>query len=184
MPKKLVFALLVALVSLYGLAIPGAMAEVKVGDTLGILQFSKPLTPEDQKYLGLAQDAAFTLKEVNAPYVLLEAFGTSCSHCLAQAPKMNNLYNLIAQNPKLANKVKFIAVGGGDNQFGVTMWRKQLKIPFPVLPDQDTSLTKKLNIPGTPTSMLLDKSGKVLWVHIGAFDSAETAFSEIKAVIK
>ncbi|MDD3580897.1 MAG: TlpA disulfide reductase family protein [Desulfobacca sp.] len=184
MPKKIVFALLVALVSLYGLAIPGAMAEVKVGDTLGNLQFSKPLTPEDQKYLGLAQDATFTLKEVNAPYVLLEAFGTNCSHCLAQAPKMNNLYNLMAQNPKLAGKVKFIAVGGGDNQFGVTMWRKQLKIPFPVLPDQDTSLTKKLNIPGTPTSMLLDKSGKVLWVHIGAFDSAETALSEINSAIK
>ena len=184
MTRKLVLFSLIALVSLYGLTATMAMAEVKVGDNLGNLPFSKPLTPEDQKYLGLAQDAAFTLKDVNAPCVLLEAFSTNCSHCFAQAPKMNNLYNLVRQNPKLANKIKFIAIGGSDNQFAVTMWRKQLKIPFPVLPDQDGSLTKKLNIPGTPTTLLLDKSGKVIWVHIGAFESAETAFKEIKSAVR
>ncbi|MFP3866562.1 MAG: TlpA family protein disulfide reductase [Desulfobacteraceae bacterium] len=184
MPRKIILSLLIALVGLYGLTASLAMAEVKVGDNLGNLPFSKPLTPEDQKYLGLAQDAAFTLKEVSAPYVFLEAFSTNCSHCFAQAPKLNNLYNLVGQNPQLAEKIKFIAIGGHDNQFAVTMWRKQLKIPFPVLPDLDGSLTKKLNIPGTPTSMLLDKSGKVLWLHIGAFESAETAFNEIKSAVK
>lgn len=181
MVRKTGLLLVGMFVILYGLSLPAAWGDVKAGDQLGNLQFGKPLTAEDQKYLGLATDGPFTLKDIGAPYILLEAFQTSCSHCFAQAPIMNNLYNLVAQNPNLAKKLKFIAVGGGDNQFAVTMWRKQLKVPFPIVPDQDTSLTKKLNIPGTPTTILMNKQGKVLWVHIGALENAETALKEIKS---
>jgi hypothetical protein len=32
--------------------------------------------------------------------------------------------------------------------------------------------------------MVLNKSGKIVWVHVGAFDNAEEALKNIKAVIK
>ena len=35
---------------------------------------------------------------IKSPYVLVEQFKTSCPHCMAQAPVLNNLYNLVQQD--------------------------------------------------------------------------------------
>lgn len=32
--------------------------------------------------------------------------------------------------------------------------------------------------------MVLDKSGKIVWLHVGAFDNADEALKGIKAVVK
>ena len=161
-----------------------ALGTVKDGDKLGDLDFPAPISPEDANYLGVAADKPFKLSQVKAPYVLIEAFATSCAHCYQQAVEMNKLYNLIGQDSKLNGKIKIVGVGGGDNQFGLTMWKKQLKVPFPLLPDTDTKTTRKLNILGTPTTILLDKNGNVLKAHTGAFESAEAFLKELSAKVK
>ncbi len=184
MVKKCALSVLVVLAIVGSLAWSPAWAEIKEGAQLGNLQFPKLLDPSDQKYLGLSGTGPFTLSQVNAPYVVLEAFGTGCPHCFHQAPTMNKVYNMISGDAKLKDKVKFIAVGGGDNDMAVTMWRKQLQIPFPVLADPDLSLTNKLNIPGTPTTIVLDKSGKAVFVEIGAFESADEFIKVLKSKLK
>ena len=50
-----------------------AEAEPKVGQNIGDVAFSAPITAEDAAYLGLAAPAAFTLKDIKAPYVLIES---------------------------------------------------------------------------------------------------------------
>ncbi|HIE07605.1 MAG TPA: redoxin domain-containing protein [Desulfarculaceae bacterium] len=121
---------------------------------------------------------------MGAPYLLLEIFGTQCSHCIAQAPIMNNLFNLVQQDAKLSKKIKFLSVGAGDNKFAVTMFGKFYKVPFPLLPDPDTKITKKVDILGTPTTLLLNKKGKVIELHVGAIESAEGFFKKLKAHVK
>jgi hypothetical protein len=41
-----------------------------------------------------------------------------------------------------------------------------------------------MNFGPYPVTMLVDKSGKVLWVHVGGFENADEAFSGIKKAVK
>ena len=69
-----------------------ADVEPTVGHSVGNFKFPKPLSDKDAKYLGLAKAGEFTLKDIKAPYVLVEQFSTTCPHCLAQAPIINKLF--------------------------------------------------------------------------------------------
>jgi hypothetical protein len=54
-----------------------AEAEPQVGQTVGSVKFSKPLSDEDAKYLGLGKPAEFSLQDIKAPYVLVEQMNTT-----------------------------------------------------------------------------------------------------------
>jgi len=71
--------LLVLLAFLLCLAGAAAATEVepKVGQMAGNVKFAGTMSPEDQKYLGLDKPGEFTLKDVKAPYVLVESFNTT-----------------------------------------------------------------------------------------------------------
>jgi len=161
-----------------------AEADPTVGQVLGPVKFAKPLTDDDAKYLGLAKAEEFTIKDVKAPYILIEQFSTSCPHCLHQAPVLNQLYNQVQQDAALKDKVKFMSVGQSNDDSAVKMWKAFHKVPFPVIADPNSGLGKALNFSPYPVSMLVDKSGKILWVHIGSFESADEALKGIKAVAK
>ncbi len=161
-----------------------AEAEPKVGQVLGPVKFAKPISEDDAKYLGLPKAEEFTLKDVKTPYVYVEQFNTSCPHCMHQAPILNELYNKVQQDAALKDKLKFMSVGQANNEMQAKMWKAVQKVPFPVIPDPNSALGKALNFSPYPVSMVLDKSGKILWVEIGAFESADDALKGIKAVVK
>ena len=161
-----------------------AEADPKAGQVLGPVKFAKPLTDEDAKYLGLPKAQEFTLKDVKSPYILIEQFNSSCPHCMHQAPILNELYNKVQQDAALKDKVKFMSVGQQNDESAVKMWKGFHKVPFPVIPDPNASLGKALNFTPYPVSMLVDKSGKILWVEVGAFESADEALKAIKSAAK
>ncbi|MCX5892976.1 MAG: TlpA disulfide reductase family protein [Deltaproteobacteria bacterium] len=161
-----------------------AEADPKVGQVLGPVKFAKPQSDEDAKYLGLAKAEPFTLKDVKSPYIFLEQFNTSCPHCIKQAPLMNTLFDMVQKDPALSAKIKFMAAGQGNDEMGMKMWKAVQKVSFPLIPDPKAELGKALNFSPYPVSMIVDKSGKLVWVHIGEIESAEEPFKEIKKVVK
>jgi thiol-disulfide isomerase/thioredoxin len=158
--------------------------EPVVGQVLGPVTFAAPITAEGAKYLGLAKQGPFTIKDVKSPYILIEQFNTGCPHCMHQAPILNQLYNLVQQDAALKAKVKFMSAGQGNDATAVKMWKAFNKVPFVVVADPNSSLGKALNFSPYPVSMLVNKSGKIVWVHVGAFDSANEALQGIKAAAK
>ena len=158
--------------------------EPTVGQSVGNVKFPKPASEADAKYLGLSKAQAFTLKDIKSPYVLVEQFSTTCPHCLAQAPIMNKLYAKVQQDAALKAKVKFVALGQGNDANAVKMWKAFQKIPFPQIADPKSTFGDALKFHPYPVSVLLDKSGKILWVHIGTFESADEALKGIKAQVK
>jgi hypothetical protein len=84
----------------------------------------------------------------------------------------------------LKDKVKFMSVAQNNDESAAKMWKAFHKVPFPVIPDPGSALGKALNFTPYPVSMLVDKSGKILWVEIGAFESADEALKGIKAAAK
>ncbi|MDO9532778.1 MAG: TlpA disulfide reductase family protein [Deltaproteobacteria bacterium] len=103
---------------------------------------------------------------------------------MAQAPVLNKLYNMANQDQTLKDKLKFIAVGKDNDNNAMKMWKVFHKVPFPIIADPDAMFAKALNFSNYPVTMVLDKSGKIVWVHVGAFDNAEEALKGIKAVVK
>ena len=156
----------------------------KVGQSVGNVKFPKPSSEADAKYLGLSKAQAFTLKEVKAPFLLVEQFNTTCPHCLAQAPIMNKLFAKVEQDAALKNKVKFVALGQGNDANAVKMWKAFQKIQFPVIADPKSTFGDALKFHPYPVSVLLNKSGKIVLVHIGTFENADEVLKEIKAKVK
>ena len=103
---------------------------------------------------------------------------------MAQAPVLNKLYTLVNQDPTLKDKLKFMGVGKDNDATAMKMWQAFHKVPFPMIADPGGIFAKALNFPNYPVTMVLNKSGKIVWVHVGAFDNAEEALKDIKAAIK
>ncbi len=97
---------------------------------------------------------------------------------------LNKLYTMANQDPTLKDKLKFMAVGKDNDNNAMKMWKVFHKVPFPIIADPDAIFAKALNFSNYPVTMVLDKSGKIVWVHVGAFDNAEGALKGIKAVVK
>ena len=183
--KLMVLRCVVALVFFLGaVSLAGAEAEPKVGQVVGTVKFKAPMTEDGAKYLGLAKAEAFTLKDVKAPYVLVEQFSSTCPHCIAQAPVMNALFAKVEADPQLKDKLKFVGAGQGDDEMKMKMWQAFHKVPFPVVSDPDNSFGKALNFTPYPVTVVLDKTGKILFVHIGSFDNADEVLTKLKAIVK
>ena len=183
--KLVVLSCVLALAFFLGaVSLAGAEADPKVGQVVGAVKFAKPMSEADAKTLGLAKVEPFTLKDIKSPYVFVEQFNTGCPHCVRQAPLVNALYNMVQQNPALSAKMSFLAVGQGNSDKDMAAWKAIQRVPFPLIPDPDGTFGKALNFSPYPVSMVLDKSGKILWVHIGEIESAEEALKGITAVVK
>ena len=164
-----------------GYAFAAAAAELKVGDKVGNLQFSGPLTPKDQQYLGLAKPGQFSLMDVQGQYLLIEVFSTICPHCQIQAPGMNRLYRLVSQNPKLAGSLKIIGLGYYEKPPALGRYQQKFEVPFPLIPDEKAVVSDALNVPGTPTVVVLDKTGRVVYYHVSEFPDAKKFLRDLLA---
>jgi thiol-disulfide isomerase/thioredoxin len=184
--KALVWSCVLALICFFGAASQGVAAEKEpvVGQTVPNVKFSAPITEDGAKYLGLAKAEPFTLKDVKAPYLLVEQFNNTCPHCMAQAPVMNALFNKVQGDAQLKDKLKFLAAGQGNDETAMKMWQAFNKVPFPLVPDPDSAFGKALNFTPYPVTVILDKAGKIVFVHIGSFESVDEVLPKIKAVVK
>ncbi len=182
--KLMVLACCLALVFSFGAVVLAAEVEPKVGQSVGNLTFPPPLSQEDANYLGLTKRDAFSLQEIKSPYVLVEQFNTNSPYCRAQAPVLNHLYTMVQQDAALKTRLKFLAMGQNNDENAVRMWKASHKVPFPVLPDTVSTFVKAFNFCDYPLTLVLDRSGKILFVHIGVFKNAADVLKGIKAVVK
>lgn len=97
---------------------------------------------------------------------------------------LNKLFAMVEQDAALKGKVKFLGVGQGNDANAVKMWKMFNKIPFPQIPDPKSTYGDALKFHPYPVTVLLDKTGKILLVHIGTFESADEVLKEIKGLAK
>ena len=176
--KVFVLGSLLALVFFLGSVATAADVEPKVGQQVNF-KFGKPMSDEDAKYLGLAKAEEFTVKDVKAPYLLVEQFSTTCPYCATQAGIMNDIFNRVEKDPALKNKVKLVGEMQGDAAEKVTIWKAMHKIPFPLIPDPESTLGDALNFHPYPVTFVLDKNGKIVYLLAG-----EMQTSDVDEVIK
>jgi hypothetical protein len=165
---------------------PGPVrADLEVGQRFENLIFNSTLSDADRSYLGLVLPGEFRLKNIRAKYVLMEIFSDSCPHCMLEAPNANRLFRLIKGNPRLRGGdgqpavLKMLGVGFYGKPGDMEAWRIKHDVPFPLIPDPQAQVGKALDIPGTPTYVVLDQQGRVLFVHAGEMGSPQKFLRQI-----
>jgi len=157
---------------------PGAVAEGKV---LPEFSLDIPVDPEMKQYLGVDGDAGFTLNQVQSKLILLEVFSAMCPACLKNAPRVNKLYKIISRDSDLKSSIVMMGIAVGNKEKLVKAYRKKYKVKFPVFSDPNGDIDNLLTGISTPTLLIADKSGKVLFVHGGPIDDMDYILAVIRS---
>jgi peroxiredoxin len=118
-------------------------------------QLPPPQTESAKNYLGLADNKSFSITKINAQIIIIEILGSDCVGCNEEAPYVNELFQNIQSRHDLSDRIKIIGIGAGDRQSDLDKFQKKYAISFPLFPDEDLSISKKLGATETPTFIVV-----------------------------
>ena len=157
-----------------------ALAENKQpqkGGVLPVINLQVPRTPVDRNYLGLSGDGSFKIPQIKANVVIVEIFSMYCPYCQKDAPGVNQLHDLIQNDPDLKNRIKLIGIGAGNSSYEVEVFKKTYTIPFPLFPDRDFTFHKAIGEVRTPYFIVVkindDKTHQIVHSQLGDYPGAE-----------
>lgn len=149
--------------------------------------FYQALSKTEQAYLGIPQKKSFSLKQIRSSLVLIEFFSAYCESCRRQTSIFNELYTSVEKDPELKGKVKIIGVAPGNNQIEVETYKKEYKIPYPLISDLKFDVHTAVGSPRIPFTIWTRKDaqgkGIVVSTHLGSMD-LKSLMDETKAVLQ
>lgn len=99
--------------------------------------------------------------------VYLNFWSASCGGCLAEMDTLQTLSKQYGDN------VVVVAVNTDPDSVDIRALLAKHQITYPVLRDQLNITQERYQVIGTPTSVLIDRQGRVLDLHQGARKPAE-----------
>lgn len=106
--------------------------------------------------------------------VFLNVWATWCPPCRAEIPELQKLHDKYA-----SRRFEVIGVsvdeGNGDD---VRKYVQEQKMTYPVALDPDGKLANLLQTSVLPTSVLLDRNGRIVWKSYGQVDMADPALTK------
>jgi len=132
--------------------------------------------------LGIAADASaivssgsapdFTLRTMDGPnlrlqeqrgrVVLVNFWATWCGPCREEMPQLNRLYEKYR-----ASGFTLLAVNVDDDARNAAAVAAKLGLKFPVLLDTDKKVSKLYDLSTMPSTVIIDRDGRVRYVHRG-----------------
>lgn len=120
-----------------------------------------PMPPYSAKLL---DGQPFDLAAEKGNVVLLNVWATWCGPCRYEIPELQKLHDAYGRR---GFKVVGISVDEGDPA-DVKQFTADQKMTYPVVLDPDGRIANVLQTMVLPTSVLLDRSGKIVWRQVGA----------------
>jgi len=126
------------------------------GDMFPDLKLSLPQKMEEREYLKIDR-GPFMLSEVDSEVLIVQIFSIYCHICQKEAQNVNSLFSAMTSNSEVNSRIKLVAIGAGNSPFEVNAFRELFKVRFPLIPDGDFSVHKKLGEVRTPYFFVLLK---------------------------
>jgi len=89
--------------------------------------------------------------------VLINFWATWCPYCVAEIPHLNKI------EKSLSEQVKFLSIDIGEKPEKVQSFAKKKEVLFDVLLDQQGEVARRYRIKGTPTNIVIDKKGNIVY---------------------
>lgn len=162
---------------------------IGIADFFPEIPLPVPKDPGERTYLGLTNRETFALSEIMADLVLVEILNVHCPNCRKQAAPYNELYALIEQDRKTRGKIKIIGIGAGNDEKEIESFKREYRIPFPIIPDPQFVLHRAIGRSRTPYAIYvrLDPKGGpgvVAGTHLGTHDDYNDLFQVLNAYMK
>jgi thiol-disulfide isomerase/thioredoxin len=129
-----------------------ASARTDVGD---------PMPPYSAKYL---DGSPMSVASEKGNVVFLNVWATWCGPCRFETPELQSLQTQYSAN---GLKVIGVSVDEGDTEAVKTFVAEQ-KITYPIAVDPEGRIANLVQTTVLPTSLLIDRTGKIVWRQIGA----------------
>ena len=124
-----------------------SLAELKKGDKLPDLS---------------AYKLEGTVPKLQGQVVLLDFWASWCDPCKASFPEMEKLHKAYA-----SRGLTILAVSVDEKRANMERFLKANKVSFVTVRDAEQKLVAAADVKTMPTSLLIDRSGKVRFVHNG-----------------
>lgn len=132
----------------------------------------------------------FTLRTVNGPnlrlqeqrgqVVLVNFWATWCGPCRQEMPHLNRLYEKYR-----ASGFVLLGVNVDDDVRNAAGLTSKLALKFPVLLDTDKKVSRLYDLSTMPSTVLIDRDGRVRYVHRGYRDGYEDTYDkQIRELLK
>jgi len=132
----------------------------------------------------------FTLRTVSGPnlrlqeqrghVVLINFWATWCGPCRQEMPQLNKLYDKYR-----AAGFVMLGVNIDDDARHASEVATKLGLKFPVLLDTDKTVSRQYDLGTMPTTVLIDRDGRVRHIHPGYLAGYEDTYdNEIRGLLK
>ena len=114
--------------------------------------------------------------DLKGQVILLDFWASWCAPCKASFPVMEELTKKYA-----SQGLTIVAVSVDEKSENMQRFLKSAKVSFTVVRDAQHKLVAAADPHGMPTSFLIDRSGKIRFIHSG-FDRDETTRQYVKEI--
>jgi peroxiredoxin len=120
------------------------------------------------------------LEELRGQVVLVNFWATWCGPCRQEMPHLNKLY----EKYKSSGFV-LLGVNVDDDTTQAAGVASKLGVTFPVLPDSDKRVSRQYDLNAMPSTVLIDRDGRVRYLHRGYQNGYENTYDrQIRELLK
>jgi peroxiredoxin len=118
--------------------------------------------PAPQFTLGARSGQSVSLAQFKGQVVMLNFWASWCGPCRQEMPLLESIY-------KKYNRLGFTLIGVNvePDSNAANDWLKQTPVSFPILYDKESRVSKMYDVAGMPSTVIIDRAGKVRMLHRG-----------------